>query len=131
ASPRGRARAGAPRTSSPTPRLRRSRPSRAPPEVDRHRDALELVALAQLVLDPVAVVARHEAGIVDRDAEARRARSDLRAVEKVQPLAALRRRLARLAQLAEEAVQLGRRDPRRMLVEELRHLVEDARHPAA
>ena len=44
------------------------------PEVDRHRHALQLEPLAQLVLDPVGVVARDEAGIVDGEPEARRPR---------------------------------------------------------
>ena len=110
ASPRGRGRRAAARSPCPTSRRRRRRPSRPPPEVDRHRHALELEALAQLVLDPVGVVAGDEARVVDGEAEARRPRGDLRAVEQVQALAAARRRLARLVQLAEEAVQLGRRD---------------------
>ena len=97
------------------------------PEVDRDRHALELEPLAQLVLDPVAVVARHEARVVDGEAEARRPRRDLRAVQQVQPACALRRRLARLLQLAEEAVQLGGRDAARVLVVELADLVEQAR----
>ena len=46
----------------------------APPhEVDRDGDALDLEPLAQLVLDPVAVVARDQPRVVDEEAEARRA----------------------------------------------------------
>ena len=84
---RGR-RAGARSRSPTTRRRRRPRSSRPPPEVDRDRHALELEPLAQLVLDPVAVVAGDEARVVHREAEARRARRDLRAVEQVEALAA-------------------------------------------
>ncbi len=86
---RARGRRAAARTPCPTSRRRRRRrPSlgRAD-EVDRDGTPCELEPLAQLVLDPVAVVARDEARVVDEDAEARRARRDLRAVEEVQPLA--------------------------------------------
>src|SRR5579862_38992 len=87
-------------------------------EVDRDRHALEPELLAQLVLDPVAVVARHEAGVVDREPEAWRADADLCAVEEVETAAALPARwLPRLAQLAEGAVQLRRRDPREVPLE--------------
>ena len=89
------------------------------------------VPLAELVLDPVAVVARDEARVVHGEAEARRPRRDLGAVEQVEPLAAARGRLARLLQLAEEPVQLAGRDPAGVLVEELGDLVEHARDPAA
>jgi hypothetical protein len=58
--------------------------SRPPPEVDRHRYPLELEPLAQLVLDPVGVVARDEALIVDEDAGRRPAVTC--AVEQVRPL---------------------------------------------
>src|SRR5207237_7459352 len=75
-------------------------------EVDRHRHAFQLEAFAQLVLDPVAVVAGHEPPVVDREAEARWARRDLRAVQEVQSLAVPGRRLPPLAQLREDAVQL-------------------------
>src|SRR5262245_26310273 len=70
-------------------------------EVDRHGDTFEVEALAQLVLDPVPVVARDEAGVVDEDAKPRRPRRHLRAVEQPQAAAALRRARPRLAQLAE------------------------------
>src|SRR5579862_9604271 len=77
-------------------------------EVDRDRDALQVEALAQPVLDPVAVVARDEARVVDEDAKARRPHADLGAVEEVEPAAARSaRRLPRLAQLRQRAVQLG------------------------
>ena len=66
--------------------------------------------LAELVLDPVAVVAGDQAGVVDEEAEARRAHGRLGAVEEVQPLPVSRRGLADLPQLAEEAIQLARRD---------------------
>ena len=57
----------------------------------------QLEPLAQLVLDPVAVVARDEPRVVDGEPEARRPRRDLCAVEEVEAPLALRRRLARLA----------------------------------
>ena len=79
-------------------------------EVDRHGHALELEPLAELVLDPVAVVARDQAGVVDEEAEAGRAHGGLGAVEEVQALSVSGRRLADLPQLAEEAVQLAGRD---------------------
>ena len=84
--------------------------SRACAEVDRHRHALELEPLAQLVLDPVGVVARDEARVVDGEAEARRARRRPARRRAGSGAVALGRRLARLPQLAEEAVQLRRRD---------------------
>src|SRR4029079_13172251 len=94
-------------------------------EVDRDRHAFEAEALTEPVLDPVAVVARHEPRIVDEGAKARRAHPDLRAVEEVEPAAArAARRLARLAQLREGAVQLRRRDPGDVPVEELGDAVE-------
>src|SRR5207253_2027926 len=65
-------------------------PSRLAHEVDRDGYAFELEALAQPVLDPVAVVARDEARVVHVHAEARRARGHLRSVEQVQALAVLR-----------------------------------------
>src|SRR5256885_2819531 len=77
-------------------------------EVDRDRHAVEAEALAEPVLHPVAVVARDEAGIVDGEAEARRANADLCAVEQVEPAAAWpARRLPGCPQLGERAVQLG------------------------
>src|SRR2546423_6664830 len=76
-------------------------PLRLADEVDRDRHALEVEALAQPVLHPVAVVARHQPRVVHVDAEARRARRHLCPVQEVQPLAVLRGRLPRLAQLAE------------------------------
>src|SRR5947199_8889382 len=76
-------------------------PSGAADEVDADRDAVEVEARPQLVLEPVAVVARDQARVVDEDAEARRSRRHLRAVEQIQPLASPRRRLPRLAQLGE------------------------------
>src|SRR4029079_14025815 len=87
-------------------------------EVDRDGHALQVETAAQLVLDPVAVVARYEARVVHVDAEARRPRAHLRAVEQVQALAVPGRRLAHLAQLAQRAVQLGGRDAAGVAVEE-------------
>ena len=58
--------------------------------------------LAQLVLDPVPVVARHEPSIVHEEPEARRPRGDLRAVHEVESPAPAARRLARLSKLAAE-----------------------------
>src|SRR5262249_22195937 len=131
ASRRARARRAATRTPSPTPRLPRRPPSCSPDEVDRHGHALELEALPELVLDPVAVVAGHETRIVHEEAETRRPLLHLRAVEEVQAPAVARRRLARLAQLGEEAVQLAGADARHMLLELLLDPVEQARDAAA
>ena len=86
---------------------------------------LQAEALAQPVLDPVAIVARDEARVVHEDAEARRAHADLGAVEEVEPAPAPpARRLPSLSQLGERAVQLGRRDARDVPVEELDDAVE-------
>src|SRR5207237_140753 len=90
-------RGGRARTPFPTSRLRRRGTSRAPYEVDRHGYALQAEALAQLVLDPVAIVARDEPRIVDEDSEARWPRVDLRGVEQIQAPAVARRRLAAVA----------------------------------
>src|SRR5579884_198197 len=99
--------------------------SRSFHEVDRDRHAVEAEALAQPVLDPVAVVPRDEPRVVDEHAEARRTHPDLGAVKEVEPAAArAARRLSRLAQLRERAVQLGGRDPRGVTVEELGYAVE-------
>src|SRR5947208_1652682 len=59
---------------------------RPPHEVDRDRYALEAELVAQPVLDPVPVVARDEARVVDDEPEARRARLDLSAVQEVEAL---------------------------------------------
>src|SRR5919108_696838 len=66
-------------------------PSGPAHEVDRHGHALELEVLAQPVLDPVAVVARDQARVVDEEAEARRADAGLRAGEENEGLAVPRR----------------------------------------
>src|SRR5437588_1289848 len=75
-------------------------------EVDRDGHALEVEAPPQLVLDPVAVVARHEPRVVHVQPEARWPRLHLRSVEEVEALSVPRGRLARLAELAERAVEL-------------------------
>ena len=134
-------RRGRARTRFPTsPRRRRrlpptlyhlSTPLTSADEVDRHRHSGELEPLAQLVLDPVGVVAGDEARVVDVDPDARRARRDLGAVEQVQAPAALRRRLAGLAQLGERVVQRRRRDPAGVLLEERDDVVEQAVEAAA
>src|SRR3954463_10718647 len=115
------------------PRNVRKRTSGSFHEVDRDRHAVQVESLTQLVLDPVAVVARDEAGVVDEDADARRAHADLRAVEEVEPPPPARpaRGLSRLAQPREGTVQLGRREPRDMPVEELRDPVEEPLEAAA
>ena len=87
-------------------------------EVDGDGHALEPEARAQLVLDPVAVVARDEAAVVDEEPEARRARAHLRPVEEVEAASAAPGRLARLAELLQRAVELGGRDPARVAGEE-------------
>src|SRR5262245_18315243 len=101
-------------------------------EVDRDRHALEAEAPAQLVLDPVAVVAGDEPGIVDEEAEPRQPDADLSAVEEVEPAATRpARRLPRLAQLREGAVQLGRGDTRRVAGEGCGDPVEQLPETAA
>src|SRR5215216_6033078 len=84
---------------------------RARLEVDHERHALEAVALAQPVLQEVRVVPRHQAAVVDLHREARRARLELRHVVHAKPLSTHGGRLARALGVAEEAVQLGGRDP--------------------
>src|SRR3954454_11777455 len=105
--------------------------SRFLPKVDRDGDALELEAVAQLVLDPVRVVARDESRVVDEHADAWRAARDLRPVEHVQPAPSAAGRLARLAQDGERLVQLGRRDSRAVLLELRLDPVEQALDAAA
>src|SRR5215218_2085532 len=100
-------------------------------EVDDQRDAVHAEPGPHPVLDVVRVVARYALAAVDLDREARRALADLRGVEQLQPVALLGRRLARLDRLAEEAVELGRRDPARHPVAERDDLVEQALHVAA
>src|SRR5712691_11153905 len=126
ARPRGRGRAARARTRCPTSLRRRRRTSCALHEVDVDGYAVELEALAQLVLDPVRVVARDEARLVDEDPDPRRARLDLRPVQEVQAAACLRGRLAALAQFGEEVVELRRRDACSVLLEQLLHRVEQA-----
>src|SRR4051812_42084465 len=94
-------------------------------EVDDERDAVEGEPGAQAVLDEVRVVARHAGAAVDRDREARRADADLRDVEQPEAVALLRRRLARLHRLGQEAVELGCRDARADLVPERQRLGQD------
>src|SRR5438552_3436265 len=60
-------------------------------EIDRDGDSLHLEALPELVLDPVAEVARDQSRVVHEEAEARRADAGLRRVEHVQALARARR----------------------------------------
>src|SRR4051812_6606316 len=79
-------------------------------EVDDQRDAVHAEARAQAILDEVGVVARHPLARVHLDREARRALADLGGVQELEPVALLGRWLARLDGLADEAVQLGRRD---------------------
>ena len=100
-------------------------------EIDGHRHAVEAKASAQLVLDPVGVVAGHEARVVDEDAEARRAGRDLRPVEQPQPAAALGGPRPRFAELAESLVELRRLDAAGVLGEELLHVVEQALQPTS
>src|SRR5512134_2537845 len=96
-------------------------------EVDRDGDALELESRPELVLDPVAVVARHEPRVVHEDAEPRRARGRLGAVQQLQAAAALSGWTgAGLLQLRQGAVERGGRDPRAVLREERLDVVEQA-----
>ena len=98
--------------------------------VDHQRHAVEAVAVAHAVLQVVGVVARHARARVDLDRKARRARPDLGHVEELEAVAPLGRRLARLHGLAEEAVELGRGDPRRAAVGERDRVGEQARDVA-
>src|SRR5439155_26805034 len=100
-------------------------------EVDRDRYALELEALAQLVLDPVAVVASDQGRVVDRETEARGSRGYLRSVEEVQAPTLARRGLAPLTELCQKTVELGRRDACGVLVVELFDRIEQPLDPAA
>src|ERR1044072_7447407 len=100
-------------------------------EVDDQRDAVHAEAGAQAVLDVVRVVARDALARVDLDREARRALADLRGVEQLQAVALLGGRLACLDDLADEAVELGRRDPALHPVAEREHLLEQAVDVAA
>src|SRR5436190_14922661 len=70
-------------------------------EVDGDGHAFEPKAPAQLVLDPVGVVARDEPPVAHEEPEARGTRADLRPVEEIQPAPAPCRWLPRLAQLAQ------------------------------
>src|SRR3954447_12662207 len=80
-------------------------------EVDDQRDPVEPVALPQAVLDEVRVVARDPLARVDLDREARRSDADLCPVEELEAVPLLGRRLADLHDVAEELVELRRRDP--------------------
>src|SRR5919204_3084882 len=108
-----------PRTTS----LNSAERNRSPPAL------LQLEAVSELVLDPVAVVACHEPRVVDEEAEARWPRTHLRAIEEVEAAAVARRRLPGLPQARKEAVQFRRGDPARVLVELLLDPVEQAGDP--
>src|SRR6185312_13479095 len=79
-------------------------------EVDDERDAVHPEAGPQAVLEEVRVVARHPRARVHLHREARRRGPDLRHVQELQAMALLRRRLALLDELGDEAVELGGRD---------------------
>src|SRR5437016_6638505 len=106
-------------------------PSSAPHEVDCHWYAFQFEPITQLVLDPVAVVARHETRIVHEKAEARRPLVDLRAVQKIESPPVPRGPFPFVAELAEEAVQLCRGYAGRVLRVLLLDLVEQPLHAAA
>src|SRR5687768_11644857 len=80
--------------------------------------------VTQAVLDPVAVVAGHQAGIVDVQSKTRRAHTHLRPVEEIEAPAVPTRARPLVAQLAEEAVQLRGGDPARVLRVELLDAIE-------
>src|SRR4029079_10744948 len=105
--------------------------SRALNEVDRDRHAGEVKPFAQLVLDPVGVVARDEARVVDVDPDPRRPGRDLGAVEQVEPLPLRGRRLPRLAQLRQGVVERRRRDPAGVLLEQVGDVDEQPVEAAA
>src|SRR5689334_3503421 len=88
-----------------------SAPAAAGLEIDHKRHPLELVALPQLVLQEVGVVARDLASVVELDGGPGWARLELGHVVEPQALAPLRRGLALALEVAQEAVQLRGRDP--------------------
>src|SRR5436190_10296695 len=110
--------------------LRTAAPFLALVEVDDQRHAVHAVAGAQAVLDEIRVVARYARAAVDGDREARRPRPDLGHVEHPQPVAADGRRLASLDHLAQEPVELGRRDARAHAVAERDRLAQQPRDVA-
>src|SRR3954462_9262643 len=89
--------------------LRRPATLTALHEVDDERHAVQAVARAQAVLQEVRVVAGDAPARVDLDGEPRRVGADLRHVQQLEAVALLGRRLAGLDELAEEAVEVGRR----------------------
>src|SRR3954451_10554183 len=95
--------------------------------VDDERNPLKRIALTQPILDEVGVVARQPLAVVDVDLEARRPGLDLRHVHELEPVALAGRRLARVRDLAEEAVELRGGDPMRGAVGQRERLLE---HPS-
>src|SRR3954449_12267387 len=100
-------------------------------EVDDERHAVHPEPRAQAVLQEVGVVARDALARVDLHREPRRRGPDLRHVEQLQAVALLRRRLALLDELGQEAVEPRRRDAIVHPVAERDRLVHDAAHVAA
>src|SRR5215211_2446300 len=99
-------------------------------EVDDERDAVEAVSLSEAVLDEVSVITGDARPAVDLNGEARWLYPDLGHVEHLQPMSLLRRRLPRLADLPQEAVQLGRGDPVRAAGAERQRLLQQPAHVA-
>src|SRR3954469_487590 len=95
-------------------------------EVDDQRHAVHPVPRAQAVLDEVRVVACDAIARVDLDREARRRGLELGHVEQLEPVALLGRRLARLGDLGQEAVELRGGDAVVHPLAEDDRLVEDA-----
>src|SRR5215218_325458 len=100
-------------------------------EVDDQRDSLQAIALAHAILDEVGVVARDALARVDLDREAWRALPRLRHVDELETVVLLRRRLADLLDLGEEAVELRRGDATGGAVGERHRLDQQPLHVAA
>src|SRR3954470_16264316 len=100
-------------------------------EVDDERHAVHPEPRAKAVLQEVGVVAGDALAGVDLDREARRRGADLRHVQQLQAVALLRRRLALLDELGEEAVELRRRDAVAHPVAEHERLAQHAPDVAA
>src|SRR5215207_6338832 len=100
-------------------------------EVDDQRNSLQPIALTHAILDEVGVVARDALTRVDLDREARRTLPRLRHVDQLEAVVLLRRRLADLLDLGEEAVELRGRDAPARAVRERHRLDQQPLHVAA
>src|SRR4051812_8587838 len=101
------------------------RPSLAGHVVDHQRDALELVGVAQTVLEMEGPAAIDQPAVVDLEREARRPAPDLgRVVDPQTPAVALRRRTVG-GDARDEPIELWRGDPLRGAVGQPDRLPED------